>query len=71
MATENETQEESSAVGTECSVPIVHLTSNILETESLSSLTEDTYVDSLLITLPVSFTFFFSIFISILTFDNC
>lgn len=53
VATENETQEESSAVGTECLVPIVHLTSNILETESLSSLTEDTYVDSLLITLPV------------------
>lgn len=53
VATENETQEETSAVGTECLVPIVHLTSNILETESLSSLTEDTYVDSLLITLPV------------------
>ncbi|XP_004302232.1 PREDICTED: solute carrier family 40 member 3, chloroplastic [Fragaria vesca subsp. vesca] len=53
VATESETQEESSAVGPECSVPIVHLTSNILETESLSLLTGDTYVDSLLTTLPV------------------
>ncbi|XP_050381132.1 solute carrier family 40 member 3, chloroplastic [Argentina anserina] len=50
---ENETQEESSAVGPECPVPIVHLTSNILETEPLSILTGDTYVDNLLITLPV------------------
>ncbi|XP_062004898.1 solute carrier family 40 member 3, chloroplastic [Rosa rugosa] len=53
VATENETQEESSDIGIECSVPVVHLTPDILETESLSLLTEDTYVDSLLITLPV------------------
>ncbi|XP_040373119.1 solute carrier family 40 member 3, chloroplastic isoform X2 [Rosa chinensis] len=53
VATENETQDESSDIGIECSVPVVHLTPDILETESLSLLTEDTYVDSLLITLPV------------------
>lgn len=69
MATENETQDESSDIGIECSVPVVHLTPDILETESLSLLTEDTYVDSLLITLPVSFTFAFLFSLAFLTFD--
>lgn len=55
MATENEVQEETSAAEPDCSVSIVNLNSDMLETESLSLLTEDTYVDSLLTTLPVSF----------------
>ncbi|XP_021821305.1 solute carrier family 40 member 3, chloroplastic isoform X1 [Prunus avium] len=53
VATENEVQEETSAAEPDCSVSIVNLNSDMLETESLSLLTEDTYVDSLLTTLPV------------------
>ncbi|TQD73490.1 hypothetical protein C1H46_040985 [Malus baccata] len=52
VATDNEVQEESSVAEpgcSGCSVPIV----DMLETESLSLLTEDTYVDCLLTTLPV------------------
>lgn len=36
-----------------CTTPIVQLKSDVLETESLSILIGDTYVDSLLTTLPV------------------
>ncbi|TYJ23912.1 hypothetical protein E1A91_A08G225000v1 [Gossypium mustelinum] len=36
-----------------CTTPIVQLKSDVLEAESLSMLTGDTYVDSLLTTLPV------------------
>ncbi|XVE63133.1 hypothetical protein DITRI_Ditri06bG0175400 [Diplodiscus trichospermus] len=36
-----------------CTTPVVQLKSDVLETESLSILTGDTYVDSLLTTLPV------------------
>ncbi|KAL6278498.1 hypothetical protein ACE6H2_022099 [Prunus campanulata] len=53
VATENEVQVETSAAEPDCSVSIVNLNSDMLETESLSLLTEDTYVDSLLTTLPV------------------
>ncbi|KAM1442624.1 hypothetical protein ACFXTO_010589 [Malus domestica] len=52
VATDNEVQEESSIAEpgcSSCSVPIV----DMLDTESLSLLTEDTYVDCLLTTLPV------------------
>ncbi|TQD91766.1 hypothetical protein C1H46_022608 [Malus baccata] len=52
VATDNEVQEEPSIAEpgcSSCSVPIV----DMLDTESLSLLTEDTYVDCLLTTLPV------------------
>lgn len=55
VATEDELLEDFSAVESNCSVPIVHLKSEILETESLNLLTEETYVDSLLTKLPVCF----------------
>ncbi|TYG58849.1 hypothetical protein ES288_D08G255500v1 [Gossypium darwinii] len=46
--------EEISAVDIGCrTTPIVQLKSDVLDTESLSILTGDTYVDSLLTTLPV------------------
>ncbi|KAJ7977854.1 Solute carrier family 40 protein [Quillaja saponaria] len=53
VATEDEAQDESSTLEPDCSIPIIKLNSDILETESLNLLTEDTYVDSLLTTLPV------------------
>ncbi|XWS64441.1 hypothetical protein CRYUN_Cryun05aG0004100 [Craigia yunnanensis] len=40
-------------IGSCCTTPIVQLKSDVLETESLSLLTGDTYVDNLLTTLPV------------------
>ncbi|TXG65446.1 hypothetical protein EZV62_006721 [Acer yangbiense] len=46
-------QEDISAVEIKCPVPIVHLNSDILQTDSMTLLTEGTYVDSLLTTLPV------------------
>lgn len=55
VVTENEAQEELSAVEPDFSVPIVNLKSDVLEAESLSLLTEETYVDCLLTTLPVCF----------------
>lgn len=51
VAAEDEVQEDMSAVEMEC--PIVHLNHDILQTDSLTLLTEGTYVDSLLTTLPV------------------
>ncbi|KAL6964639.1 Solute carrier 40 member 3, chloroplastic [Sarracenia purpurea var. burkii] len=51
--TEEEFQEEFSAAASNCSVPIVHIKSDVLESESLNLLAEDTYVDTLLTTLPV------------------
>lgn len=53
VVTEDEASEELSAVEPECSVPIINLKSDILEAEPLSLLTEETYVDCLLTTLPV------------------
>ncbi|KAA8545260.1 hypothetical protein F0562_020044 [Nyssa sinensis] len=53
VANEEEGQEDFSAAASNCSVPIVHLKSDILETESLNILGEGTYVDSLLTTWPV------------------
>ncbi|XP_048324841.2 solute carrier family 40 member 3, chloroplastic isoform X1 [Ziziphus jujuba] len=53
VVTENEKQEELSAVEPDFSVPIVNLKSDILQAESLNLLTEDTYVDCLLTALPV------------------
>lgn len=51
--TDEEVQAEFSTAASNCSVPIVHIKSDILETESLNLLAEDTYVDTLLTTLPV------------------
>lgn len=50
---DEEVQAEFSTAASNCSVPIVHIKSDILETESLNLLAEDTYVDTLLTTLPV------------------
>ncbi|KAJ0014977.1 hypothetical protein Pint_19577 [Pistacia integerrima] len=51
VAADDEVQEDMSAVEMEC--PIVHLNPDILQTDSVTLLTEGTYVDSLLTTLPV------------------
>lgn len=53
VAAKDEIQEDFSAVESNCSVPIVRLNSDILETESLNLLTKGAYVDSLLTKLPV------------------
>ncbi|PSS03078.1 Solute carrier family 40 member 3 like [Actinidia chinensis var. chinensis] len=50
---EEEVKEEFSAASSNCPVPIVHIQSDILETEVLNFLDEDTDVDTLLTTLPV------------------
>ncbi|XP_052194112.1 solute carrier family 40 member 3, chloroplastic-like isoform X2 [Diospyros lotus] len=51
--TVEEVQEESPDAASNYSVPIVHIKSDILKTESLSLLAEDTYADTILTTLPV------------------
>ena len=53
VAAEDELPQDFSALEPNCSVPIVHLKSEILETESLNLLTEETYVDSHFTNLPV------------------
>lgn len=53
VATEEVVHEDLSAAASNCSVPIVHLNSDFIETESLNLLAEGTYVDTLLTTLPV------------------
>ena len=53
IATDEGVQEDLPDVASTCSVPIIHLKSDILDTEPLNLLTEVTYVDSLLTTLPV------------------
>uniref|UniRef100_A0A5B7ARP1 Solute carrier family 40 member n=1 Tax=Davidia involucrata TaxID=16924 RepID=A0A5B7ARP1_DAVIN len=53
VVNEEEIQEDFSAASSNCAVPIVHLKSDILESESLNILAEGTYVGSLLTTLPV------------------
>ena len=50
---EEEVKEEFSAASSNCPVPIVHIQTDILETEVLNFLDEDTDVDTLLTTLPV------------------
>lgn len=52
-ATDEEVQEDLPDVASNCPVPIIHLKSDILETEPFNLLTEGTYVDSLLTALPV------------------
>ncbi|XP_058083009.1 solute carrier family 40 member 3, chloroplastic [Magnolia sinica] len=53
IATENEVQDDLPSIPPGCSIPIVHLKSEILETESLNLLTEDGYIHTLFTTLPV------------------
>ncbi|KAJ4954554.1 hypothetical protein NE237_011337 [Protea cynaroides] len=53
VATEEKVQDEFSSVPSGCSVPVVHLKSEIIETESLNLLAEDPYLNELLTTLPV------------------
>nr|CAN67070.1 hypothetical protein VITISV_020103 [Vitis vinifera] len=52
-ATAEGVQEDLPDVASNCPVPIIHLKSDILETEPFNLLTEGTYVDSLLTALPV------------------
>lgn len=63
MATEDE---DLSATDSDCccTTPILQLTSDVLETESLNILTGDTYVDSLLTTLPVCSSLYISLFMT-------
>lgn len=53
VATEEEIQEDFSEADSSCSVPIVHLKPDVLETESMNLLAERAYVDALLTVLPV------------------
>ena len=53
VAAEDDPPQDFSALEPNRSVPIVHLKSEILETESLNLLTEETYVDSHFTNLPV------------------
>lgn len=53
VAAEDELPQDFSELEPNCSVPIVHLKSEILETESLNLLTEETYVDGHFTNLPV------------------
>lgn len=52
VVTEEHIQSDNT-VETDYSVPIVHINSDILETESSTLITQDTYIDSLLTVLPV------------------
>lgn len=52
VATEEEVQDDLSG-SSDCSVPIIQLKTDMLESESLNFLTESSYVDSLLTVLPV------------------
>lgn len=56
VATEEEIPEDCTTADSNCSVPIVHLKSDVLETEALNLLAEGTFVDTLLTTLPVRVT---------------
>lgn len=53
VATDEEVREDISSHSSDYPVPLIHLKPDILETDSLSLLTENTYVDTLLTTLPV------------------
>ncbi|KAF8369364.1 hypothetical protein HHK36_032623 [Tetracentron sinense] len=53
VTTEEDAPEELSSIPPSCSVPVVHLKSEILENESLNLLDEETYLNNLLTTLPV------------------
>lgn len=53
IATDEEVHDDLSPDESLCSVPVVHLKSDILGAEPLNLLSEDAYVDSLLTTLPV------------------
>ncbi|WCJ43062.1 Solute carrier family 40 member 3 chloroplastic [Euphorbia peplus] len=53
ILTDDEVQEHVSDVEPDCTAPIVHIKSDILQTEPLSLLAEATYVDNLLTVLPV------------------
>lgn len=69
VATEEEIQEDFSEADSSCSVPIVHLNPDVLETESMNLLAERAYVDALLTVLPVCWLSQF-VFIS-LTVSSC
>ncbi|KAI5658543.1 hypothetical protein M9H77_27336 [Catharanthus roseus] len=53
VTTDEVVQEDLATADSNCTVPIVHLTSDLLETDALNLLAKGTYVDTLLTTLPV------------------
>lgn len=53
IKTDEEVQEDLATGDPDCSVPILHLQSNVVETDMIHLLAKSTYVDSLLTTLPV------------------
>ena len=57
LAAEEEISEDLTASESNCSVQIVHLKSDVLETEALNLLAEGTFVDTLLTALPVCVPF--------------
>ncbi|KAK4339748.1 hypothetical protein RND71_041210 [Anisodus tanguticus] len=55
IATDQEVWDDVATDDCGCSVPVLHLKSDILETEALNLLAKGTFVDTLLTTLPVGF----------------
>ncbi|XP_060167306.1 solute carrier family 40 member 3, chloroplastic [Lycium barbarum] len=53
IATDQEVRDDVATDDCGCSVPVLHLKSDILETEALNLLAKGTFVDTLLTTLPV------------------
>nr|WEQ60890.1 FPN1 [Lycium barbarum] len=53
IATDQEVRDDVATDNCGCSVPVLHLKSDILETEALNLLAKGTFVDTLLTTLPV------------------
>lgn len=55
VVNDEEARQDVSSAVCDSPVSVIHLNSNILEGETLTLLTEETYVDSLLTTLPVCY----------------
>ncbi|CAN4108919.1 unnamed protein product [Withania somnifera] len=53
IATDQEVQDDVATENCGCTIPVLHLKSDILETEALNLLAKGTFVDTLLTTLPV------------------
>ncbi|KAG5625957.1 hypothetical protein H5410_011175 [Solanum commersonii] len=55
IATDQEVRDDVATDDCGCTIPVLHLKSDILETEALNLLAKGTFVDTLLTTLPVGF----------------
>uniref|UniRef100_M0ZSI5 Ferroportin protein family n=1 Tax=Solanum tuberosum TaxID=4113 RepID=M0ZSI5_SOLTU len=53
IATDQEVRDDVATDDCGCTIPVLHLKSDILETEALNLLAKGTFVDTLLTTLPV------------------